>query len=82
MANHVGELDNGDTGLELLDDKRVAKIIHFGAFNSRDTEVTIDGGTDIADQEWVTGLCDKEGRVFSFWALTDVFLDRGFGGRV
>ena len=82
VADHMGEFDDGDARLELLDDKGVAEVIHLRAFNPRDAEVAIDGGADIANQEGITGLGDEEGGVLGFGALFDVFLDCGFGGRV
>lgn len=82
MADHVGELDDGDAGFELFDDKGVAEIVDLGSRNARDAEVTIDGGPDIADQEGVAGFGDKEGGIFGFGATPDVFFDRGFGGIV
>ena len=80
MSNHVGELDDGNAGLELLDNKGVAEIINFGAFNACDTEVAVIGCADVADQERIPGLGDKEGGIFGLWAFADVFLDRFLAG--
>ena len=49
MTDHVRKLNNGDTGLELLDDEGVTEIVDFGARNAGNTEVAVDGGPDIAD---------------------------------
>ena len=82
MADHVGELDDRNSCLELFYDKGVAQIIDFGAFDAGNTEVAVDGGPDIADQERITSFGDEEGSVFGFGAARYVFFDGEFGGRV
>ena len=75
MADHVGELDDRDTGFELFDDESVAQIINLGTSNACDAEVAIDRGSDIADQERVASLGDKEGGIFGFGTTSHVFFD-------
>ena len=75
MADHVGELDDRDAGFELFDDESVAEIVDFGTSNACDAEVAVDGSADIADQEGVASLGDKEGSVFGFGAFFDIFFD-------
>lgn len=82
MADHVGELDDGDTRFELLNHKGVAEIIHFGTFNPGNAEVTIDGGANITDQERVASFSDKEGSILGLGAFAHVFFDGSFGGRI
>ena len=82
MADHVGELDDGNTGFELFDDESVAQIINLGTSNARDAEVAIDRGPDIADQERIAGFGDKEGSIFGFGAFFDIFFDGRLGGVV
>ncbi len=80
MAHHMGELDDRYAGLELFYDECVAEIIDLGTFDTGYAEVTIDCSSDVADQEWIAGLGDKEGGVFGFWAFFDIFFDGSFGG--
>lgn len=47
MADHVREFDDGDTSLELFDDKGVAEVVDFSAFDAGDAEVAVDGGSDV-----------------------------------
>ena len=75
MTDHVGEFDNRHASLELLDDKGVAEIIHLGSGNASNTEVAVDGGTDVANQEGIASLGDKEGGVFGFGATSHIFFD-------
>ncbi len=82
MADHVGELDNGDTGFELFDDEGVAQVVDFGARDTGNTEVAVDGGANIADQEGVAGLGNKKSGVLGFGAFFDIFFDGCFGGIV
>lgn len=82
MADHVGELDDRDSSFQLFDDKGVTEVINLGALDPSDAEVAVDGGSNIADQERIAGLGNKEGGVFGFGTLFDVFLDRGLGGGV
>ena len=82
MADHVGEFDDGDTGLELFDDEGVAEIVDLGTRNARDAEVAVDGGSDIANQEGVAGLGNKKSGVLGFGATSHVFFDGGLGSIV
>ena len=82
MADHVGELDDGYASLELFYYKGVAQIIDFGAFDAGNAEVAVDGSSDVADQERIAGLGDKEGSILGFGALTDIALNGGLGGGV
>lgn len=82
MTHHVGELDYGYACLELLDDKGVAQIVDLGPRDARDAEIAVDSRADIADQERIAGFGDKEGRVFGFGTLFDIFFDSSFGGIV
>lgn len=82
MADHVGELDDGYTGFELLYNKGVTEIIDLGTFDTSYTEVAVYSGSNIADQKWITSLGDKEGSVFGFWSFFNIFFDSSFGGRI
>lgn len=82
MTDHVGQLDDGDTGFELFDDKGVPEIVDFGSFDPGDTEVAVDGGPDVPNQEGVAGFGDKEGGVLGAWPIFNVDLDCLFGGFV
>ena len=75
MTDHVGELYDRHAGFELLYNEGVAEIIDLGPFDASNTEVAIDGGADVTDQERITSLGDKEGSVFGFWATSGIFLD-------
>ena len=82
MPNHLAEFDNGHSGFELFDDKGVAEIVDFGTFYSSDTEVAVDGGSNVSNEEGVAGLGDKESGVFGFGSFFDVCFNRVFGGFV
>ena len=82
MTNHVRKLDNRHSSFELLDDKGVAKIVYLGSSDPGNAEVAIDGGANIADQEGVTSLRNKEGGIFGFGTTSDIFFNGSFGGRV
>lgn len=53
----------------------MTQIVDFGSGNAGNAEIAVDGGADVADQEGVTCLGDKEGGVLGFWPTSDVFLD-------
>lgn len=80
MSDHVGEFDDRYTSFELLYDKGVAEIIDLGSFDTSYTEVAVDCSSDVANQKWIASLGDKEGGVFGFWALFDIFFYGSFGG--
>ena len=82
MADHVGELDDRYAGFKLFYNKGVAEIIDLGTFDTGYAEVAVYGGSDVADQEWIASLCDKEGGIFGFWAFFNIFFDSSFGGRI
>lgn len=82
MADHVGELDDGDTGLELLDYESMTEIIDLGSLDACNAEVAVDCGSDVANQERVAGFGDKESRVFGFGPLFDIFLNCRLGGLI
>ncbi len=82
MANHVGELNNGDASLELFHDKGVAEVIDLGSFDSGNTEIAVDGGSDVTDQERIARFGNKQGGVFGFGATSHVFFDSRLGGSI
>lgn len=82
MADHMGELDKRDAGFELFDDESVTEVVDLGTLDPGDTKVAIDGRANVTDQERVAGFGDKEGGVFGFGALADVFFDGFFAGFV
>lgn len=80
MTDHVGELDYGDSGFELFDDKGMAKIVDFRAFDASNAEVTIDGSADVANEERIAGFSNKKGGIFSFGTTGDIFFNSSFRG--
>lgn len=82
MADHVRELDDGNTCLELLNHESVAQVVDLGSFDASDAEVAVDSGSDIADQERVACFGDKKSCVFGFRPLFDIFLNCRLGGLI
>ena len=75
MTDHVGKLDDGNTGLELFYNKGVAEVIDLGALDAGNAEVAVDGGADVTDQEGVACFGDKKGGVFGFGSASDILFD-------
>lgn len=48
VADDFTQVSQGNSGLELLDDESVAKIVDFGVFDSSQFVVAVDSGSDVS----------------------------------
>src|SRR3990167_7150159 len=70
----------------MMSNKCVAKIIHFGIFNLRNSKVSIHRSSDVSYKKWSSGLCYEQMIVFgvgplcsvSFKCLLSPFVERNF----
>lgn len=60
----------------------MSEVVNLGSFDACNAEVAVDGSSDVADEEWVTGFGDEESGVFCLWPVFHVHLDCFFGGFV
>ena len=79
MSDHMAKFDDRNTRFELFDNKSMTEIVDLSAFDASDTEVSIDGSSNISNQERIAGFGDKEGGIFGFGAFTHIFFDSQFG---
>ena len=45
---------------QVMGDESVAKVIDLGVFDTSESEVAVDSGTNVADEQWAAGLGDEE----------------------
>ena len=62
---------------ELVGNKSMAKIVDFGIFDAGFLKITVNTGTDISNQQWMTGFGDKQVSVGNSRAEALVVLDGG-----
>ncbi len=79
MSSDFTELNEGYTSLQLFENEGMAKIIDLGSCDPSNTEVAIDRGSNVSDQERIASFGDEEGSVLGLGTIFDITLDRGLG---